>query len=162
MNIEKEFTQLYNTHASKVYRLCLGYAAGDEDQAKEWQQQTFIKVWKHRKSFQQKSSVSTWIYRIAVNTCLGDLRKAKKQVPLKEAFLETKESLETPDTEAQIQKMYSCIDQLTPNNKTIILMELEDIPQIAIAETIGIAHGSLRTRLTRIRQSLLKCIKNGK
>ena len=41
-------------------------------------------------------------------------------------------------------------------------MELEDIPQIAIAETIGIAHGSLRTRLTRIRQSLLKCIKNGK
>ncbi|GGG45097.1 DNA-directed RNA polymerase sigma-70 factor [Croceivirga lutea] len=162
MNIEKEFTQLYNTHAPKVYRLCLGYAAGDEDLAKEWQQQTFIKVWKHRKSFQEKSAISTWIYRIAVNTCLGDLRKAKKQVPLNETYLAATESSESQNTNAQIQKMYSCIEQLTANNKTIILMELEDIPQATIAETLGMAHGSLRTRLTRIRQSLLKCIQNGK
>ena len=58
--------------------------------------------------------------------------------------------------------MYSCIDQLTEQNKALILLELEDLPQATIAETVGLAHGTLRTRLSRIRKSLLKCITNGK
>ena len=163
MNIEKDFTEIYNTHASKVFRLCLGYATGDEDLAKEWQQETFIKVWKHRKSFKEKSSISTWIYRIAVNVCLGDLRKSKKHLSINEEVLETDlTNTESENQEAPIKKMYDCISQLTPNNKAIILLELEETPQATIAETLGMAHGALRTRLTRIRQSLLKCITNGK
>ena len=58
--------------------------------------------------------------------------------------------------------MFRCIDQLTEQNKTLILLELEDIPQATIAKTVGLAHGTLRTRLSRIRKSLLKCITNGK
>ncbi|AUP79463.1 RNA polymerase sigma factor [Flavivirga eckloniae] len=163
MNIEKEFTQIYNTYAHKVFRLCLGYASGDEDLAKEWQQETFIKVWKHRNSFQAKSSISTWVYRIAVNICLGDLRKSKKHAQINENTLEI-DSMgnEKEIQEVQIRKMYNCIDQLTQNNKAIILLELEEIPQATIAETLGVAHGTLRTRLSRIRKSLLKCITNEK
>ena len=78
MITEREFNNIYASHAHKVFRLCLGYASGNEDLAKEWQQETFIKVWKHKGSFKKKSSISTWIYRIAINTCLGDLRKSKK------------------------------------------------------------------------------------
>lgn len=163
MDIEKKFTHIYNTYAHKVYRLCLGYAAGDEDLAKEWQQETFIKVWKHRNSFQAKSSVSTWIYRIAVNICLGDLRKSKKHVPLNEKIPEAGSTDDDKEKqEVQINKMFNCIDQLTKNNKAIILLELEEVPQAMIAQTLGIAHGTLRTRLSRIRKSLLKCITNGK
>ena len=60
------------------------------------------------------------------------------------------------------QKMYHCIDQLNEQNRALILLELENIPQATIADTVGLAHGTLRTRLSRIRKSLLKCIKNGK
>ena len=74
MITEQQFTNSYNLHASKVHRLCLGYASGNNELAKEWCQETFIKVWKHRNSFKGKSSIDTWIYRIAVNICLGDLR----------------------------------------------------------------------------------------
>ena len=163
MKIEKDFNQLYNIHAPKVFRLCLGYASGNEDLAKEWQQETFIKVWNHRNSFQEKSSVSTWIYRIAVNICLGDLRKSSKHTPINESILETEwTDAENENKEVQIKKMYQCIDQLTQNNKTIILLELEDTPQATIAETLGMAHGALRTRLSRVRQLLLKCITNEK
>jgi len=163
MSIEKDFNQIYNTHAHKVFRLCLGYASGNEELAKEWQQETFIKVWKHRKSFQGKSSVSTWIYRIAVNICLDNLRKSKKHTPINERILETDLiDDENESKEVQIERMYQCIDQLTENNKTIILLELEETPQAAIAETLGVAHGAIRTRLSRIRQSLLKCITNEK
>lgn len=163
MDIEKEFTQIYNSHAPKVYRLCLGYASGDEDLAKEWQQETFIKVWQHRNSFQSKSSVSTWIFRIAVNICLGDLRKSKKTVQIKESILATDSTYDATESwEMQIEKMYHCINQLSQNNKAIILLELEDVPQATIAQTLGMAHGALRTRLSRIRKSLLKCISNEK
>lgn len=163
MKIENEFNQIYNTYAPKVFKLCLGYASGNEELAKEWQQETFIKVWNHRNSFREKSSVSTWVYRIAVNICLGDLRKSSKHNQINENILETDlTDDENQKQEVSIEKMYHCIDQLTAANKTIILLELEETPQATIAETVGVAHGALRTRLSRIKQSLLKCITNEK
>lgn len=163
MNLEKQFTEIYNTHACKIFRLCLGYASGNEDLAREWQQETFIKVWQYRKSFKEKSSVSTWIYRIAVNICLSDLRKTKQHIQISDKLVvSTNTESEYTKKEEQLTQMYRCISQLTQNNRAIILMELEEIPQLEIAETMGLKHGTLRTRLNRIRESLLKCITNGK
>jgi len=163
MDIENDFTEIYHIYSSKVYRLCLGYASGNEELAKEWQQETFVKVWKHRDSFQAKSSVGTWIYRIAVNICLNDLRKSKRLVRVKENLAETGPSEEENDErESKIKKMYECINKLTPMNKAIILLELEEVPQATIAKIQGMGQGALRTRLSRIRNSLLKCITNGK
>ncbi len=163
MITEQEFTNIYNLHAFKIHRLCLGYASGNNELAKEWLQETFIKVWKHRNSFKGKSSIDTWIYRIAVNVCLGDLRKTKKSITINEDLLSNTSSDDDNDNEeGNIKKMYLCIDKLNEQNRALILLELENIPQTTIAETVGIAHGTLRTRLSRIRKSLLKCIKNGK
>ncbi|SHG82011.1 RNA polymerase sigma factor [Winogradskyella jejuensis] len=163
MNIEKDFTQIYNTHAPKVLRLCLGYASGDGDLAKEWLQETFIKVWNHRKSFNQKSSIGTWIYRIAVNVCLSDLRKPKKTIQVDDTVIsqDIQEDFNEDETD-KITKLYLCIDKLTEQNKGLILLELEEIPQATIAETLGLAHNAVRTRLSRIRKALLKCMTNGK
>ncbi|MEP0266864.1 sigma-70 family RNA polymerase sigma factor [Dokdonia sp.] len=163
MNREQDFTNMYNSYAPKVHRLCLGYASGDNELAKEWLQETFIKVWKHRNSFKGKSAIDTWIYRIAVNVCLGDLRKSKKNFPINEDLLSNSSTEDNNDNdEKNIKKMYHCIDQLNEQNRALILLELENIPQATIADTVGLAHGTLRTRLSRIRKSLLKCIKNGK
>jgi len=163
MITEKEFTNIYNLHSSKIQRLCLGYASGNNELAKEWHQETFIKVWKHRNSFKGKSSIDTWIYRIAVNVCLGDLRKSRKSITINEDLLSNSSYGDNKnDDEKNIKKMYHCIDQLNEQNKALILLELENIPQTTIADTVGLAHGTLRTRLSRIRKSLLKCITNGK
>lgn len=163
MITEQEFTNIYNLHASKIHRLCLGYASGNNILAKEWLQETFIKVWKHKNSFKGKSSIDTWIYRIAVNVCLGDLRKTKKSITINEDLLSnTSNDDDNDNEEGNIKKMYICIDKLNEQNRALILLELENIPQTTIAETVGINHGTLRTRLSRIRKSLLKCIKNGK
>ncbi|WP_297805647.1 RNA polymerase sigma factor [uncultured Polaribacter sp.] len=167
MITEQQFTNIYNLHASKVHRLCLGYASGDNEIAKEWCQEAFIKVWKYRKSFKGKSSIETWIFRIAVNVCLGDLRKTKKNITVNDGLLPNNNNDDDNDddndnNESNIKKMYHCIDKLNEQNRALILLELENIPQTTIAETVGIAHGTLRTRLSRIRKSLLKCIKNGK
>lgn len=163
MNLEKDFNKIYSIHAPKVYKLCLGYASGDEYLAKEWHQKAFIKVWNYRKSFKNKSSISTWIYRIAVNVCLSDLRKSTKNMPITENTLSSNSIDDDENTmDKDIAKMYQCINQLTEQNKALVLLELEDISQVTIAETLGLAHGTVRTRLNRIRKSLLKCIKNEK
>lgn len=163
MIAEQEFTNMYNSYAPKVHRLCLGYASGNKELANEWLQETFIKVWKHRNSFKGTSAIDTWIYRIAVNVCLGDLRKSKKNIPINEEVLSNSSTDNDNDTnEKNIKKMYHCIDQLNEQNRALILLELENIPQATIANTVGLAHGTLRTRLSRIRKSLLKCMTNGK
>lgn len=160
---EQEFTNIYNVYAPKVQRLCLGYASGNKELANEWLQETFIKVWKHRNSFKGISAIDTWIYRIAVNVCLGDLRTSKKNIPINEEVLSTSTTNDDSHTnEKDIKKMYHCIDLLNEQNRALILLELENIPQATIANTVGLAHGTLRTRLSRIRKSLLKCITNGK
>lgn len=160
---ETEFTTLYNNLHPKIYRLCLGYVAGDEVVADELCQQAFIKVWNHRKSFKGDADISTWIYRIAVNCCLGHLKKKKpkKFIIDPELTIQEDNSAETEDTPS-IQQLYRCIDLLKPLNKTVVLMELEQIPQEKIATTLGYSHGSIRTRLSRIREALLKCITHGK
>ncbi|MGY6557884.1 MAG: RNA polymerase sigma factor [Nitritalea sp.] len=159
---EKDFNQLYYTYAPKVHRLCLGYSSGDVELANEWLQETFIKVWKHSTSFRGDASIDTWIYRIATNICLGGIRKIKKQVMVPGELL-TESILDEPVNDAgeTIEKLYACIGQLSEQNKTLILLELENIPQETIAASAGLAHGTLRTRLSRIRKSLLNCITNG-
>ena len=163
MNKTLEFNDLYHSCAPKVHRLCLGYASGDNDLANEWLQETFVKVWMHKHQFKNTSSIETWIYRIAVNVCLGDIRKSKPRYSINEEILSRQNQNDYDydfEKDKKISKMYDCIAQLNNQNKTLILLELENLPQIKIAEATGLAHGTLRTRLSRIRKSLLKCILN--
>jgi len=64
--------------------------------------------------------------------------------------------------ENQLNKMYQCVDKLTQDNKAIILLELEGLPQKEIAAVMGISHEAIRVRVHRIKTSLTKCVQNGK
>ena len=165
MNAETPFSEIYHTYAPRVYRLCMGYAGGRDELARQWVQETFIKVWKHQQSFKGDAKIATWIYRIAVNVCLADLRKKPKTESLNRSIPDQPE----PDREdehnlqnSSIVKLYACIDQLTQSNKVLIMLELEEVPQQEIAQTTGLKHGALRTRLSRIRQALLNCMTHEK
>ncbi len=72
-----EFDSIYNTYWQKIYRVCCGYL-GDPDWAKDVAQDTFIAVWNNLGNFRNEASVSTWIYRIAVNNCLRQLERSKR------------------------------------------------------------------------------------
>ena len=157
--LEEDFKRLYQENYSRIIRLCLGYVSGDMEMAKDVTQEIFIKVWHNLGSFRKESNINTWIYRIAVNTCLMNLRKAKNK-RLAGAGLE--DSLESRETnmlkERQFQEMYRCINTLGATNKAIILMELEGMPQKEIAEVMGLKHEAIRTRIHRIKNELIKCV----
>lgn len=158
MSSESQFQQIYKENYSKVISLCLGYVKGDESLAKDLAQEVFIKVWQNFHDFRQHSQISTWIYRITVNTCLQELRK-KKYLTLK-IDLPTDTSSNPMEVEDRFESMYRCIDKLNSENKTIILLELESIPQNEIAEIIGISHSAIRIRIHRIKEQLSNCVSN--
>lgn len=162
MNVlESQFDDIYKTHYPKVIRLCLGYANGDNAQAKDLAQEIFIKVWQNLKSFRNESNISTWIYRITINTCLISLRKKKTtDVSSRLNYIESSnDSSNHEDKELKLEQLYRCISKLNKDNKSIILLELEGVDQKEIAEIMGMSHESIRVRIHRIKNQLTKCVK---
>ena len=159
--LELKFEEIYKTNYPKVIRLCLGYVNGDSMLAKDLAQDVFIKVWEHLESFRNESNISTWIYRITVNTCLTSIRKRKRVNSSNnlENIQSREELLEEKDHESKASKLYSCINTLNRDNKSIILLELEGLPQKDIAEVMGLSHEAIRVRVYRIKNELTKCVK---
>nr|WP_299342585.1 sigma-70 family RNA polymerase sigma factor [Allomuricauda sp.] len=155
------FENVYQENYKKVVRLCLGYVNGDEALAEDLAQEVFLKVWQHLPSFRNESKISTWIYRITVNTCLLELRKQKFNKSTEEVERVPIESdEEITDTGFQMKQMYHCIHRLSKENQSIILLVLEGVPQREIAEITGISHEAIRVRVHRIKTSLTKCVQN--
>jgi RNA polymerase sigma factor (sigma-70 family) len=154
-----QFTGIYQQHYDKIFRLCRGYFNGDDALAADAVQEVFIKVWQHLDAFRNESSVSTWIYRIAVNTCLLYLRKPsyKKEIKTNNPPETAAEEYNTEQVQ-QLKKMYQCIRQLDETGRMIILMVLEGLEYAAIAAVAGITEETLRVKIHRIKKSLSNCV----
>ena len=154
------FETIYKTYWKKVFRLCMGYA-NDTDAAKDLAQETFIKVWKQLPKFRNESSIGTWIFRIASNTCLRQIQKDNK-MPKSELPLEIKDEILETNIEKDIQFLYQCISELQEVERIIISLELEDMNQKEIAEIVGLSEGNVRVKIHRIKEKLTrKFKKNG-
>ena len=157
--LEEEFKSIYRENYTKVMRLCMGYVSGDMETAKDLTQEVFIKVWSNLGTFRNESHITTWIYRIAVNTCLMKLRDKKNKSPIEAIPMDmVAETASGQKKEKEYQDMYRCIATLGPTNKAIILMELEGLPQKEIARVMGLKHEAIRTRVHRIKNQLSKCV----
>jgi len=151
---EAKFKEIFQANSKKIYHLCYSYT-GDDETANDLMQETFMKVWQNLDKFRNQALISTWIYRIAVNTCLSYLRLEKRQAKdeLTETIIETKEE-EISDKNEQVAALYKCIARLEENERIIITMVLDELPYPEIAEISGISEGNLRVKIHRIKQKL--------
>jgi len=151
------FKTIYNTYWPKVYRQCMGYV-NDTDTAKDLAQETFIRVWENLPKFRNESSISTWIFRIAVNTCLGHIRKGKK-MPKSPLPSQLPQQTST-NIEPQVQFLYTCISELPEIERLIMSLELEDVDQKEIAKIVGISESNVRVKIHRTKKKLTKKFQN--
>jgi RNA polymerase sigma factor (sigma-70 family) len=151
---EALFKEIFDKNSAKVFHLCYGYT-GDDESANDLMQETFIKVWQNLDKFRNQSLISTWIYRIAVNTCLTYLRVEKRQAKdeLTDNIIENKQE-EVSDKNEQVSLLYKCISQLEENERILITMVLDEVPYHEIAQISGISDGNLRVKIHRIKQKL--------
>ena len=153
MNQQEQFTALYKEYAAGIKKLCLGYT-GDAVLAQDLLQETFIAVWNNMQKFRADSKWSTWIYRIAVNTCLTQLRKKKETI----VDIENSHYVMLPDDvntkEQEVQLLYKCISQLPETDRLVITMVLEETPYEEIANITSITENNLRVKIHRIKKQL--------
>ena len=153
MDQQQEFTRLYKVYGQGIKKLCLGYT-GDAVLAQDLLQETFIAVWNHMQHFRGESRWSTWIFRIAVNTCLSHLRKNKDRTLDLENNAFNLEAEGINNNEQEMQLLYKCISQLPETDRLIIALVLEEKPYEEISSIIGITEVNLRVKIHRIKKQL--------
>lgn len=124
----------------------------DEDEVNDLFQETLIRLWKGFATFREECNVNTWIYRVALNTCISIERKKKmKKVPLSMNM----NLFEDNDSDAkQIRQLYDRIHKLGPVDRAIVLLWLDNIGYEEIGKIIGISTQNVATKLFRIKEQL--------
>ncbi len=154
------FEEIFRQNKDRVYRLCCLYS-GDEDLRKDLMQDIFIKVWENLNTFRGEAAMSTWIYRIALNTCLTHVRSIKNN--LKTESLKDKFDIAEFETdkreELNINFLIHSVNKLPALDRTIISLYLEDISGQEIAEITGLSEVNVRVRIHRIKEQLNEMIK---
>ena len=149
---EQEFSKMVKTHKSTIYTVCYMFS-NDEDEVADLFQETLIRIWRGLPSFNGESDIKTWIYRIALNTCISIDNKKKRRA---ETELSMDINLFTDDDREteQINILHKRISRLLPLDRAIVLLWLEDISYEEIGAIVGISSKNVSVRLVRIREQL--------
>ena len=153
MNItEREFTQLVHEQKSTIYTVCYMFAR-DKDEAADLFQDVLINLWKGIGKFRNDSEISTWVYRVSLNTCISADRK-KRKMPTTRLDMNS-DLFDDDDTDSrQIQVLRQRIQRLQPLDRAIVLLWLESLSYQEIADIVGLTPKNISVRLTRIRLQL--------
>jgi len=130
----------------------------DPDVRNDLFQEIVFQLWKSFSSFRGEAKITTWMYRIALNTAISGFRKQTRNVKtedLKELHFNISDSWDD-NREEDLQRLQYGIRQLSEIERAMIMMALEEVPYEDIAETIGITQNNVRVRMNRIREKLKK------
>ena len=151
---EKEFAQVVSEQKSTIYTVCYMFSK-DNDEVNDLFQEILINLWKGFASFDGRSDIRTWVYRVALNTCITIDRKKKRRRD-KEAKVEMDINLyEDNDADTkQVKKLYERINKLGVFDRAIVLLWLEGMPYDEIGQIVGISSKNVSVKLVRIREEL--------
>ena len=151
---EKEFALVVREQTSTIYTVCY-MISKDYDGVSDLFQEILINLWKGFDSFEGRSDIRTWVYRVALNTCITIDRKKKRRRD-KEAKVEMDINLyEDNDADTkQVKKLYERINKLGVFDRAIVLLWLEGMPYDEIGQIVGISSKNVSVKLVRIREEL--------
>ncbi|HSV75741.1 MAG TPA: sigma-70 family RNA polymerase sigma factor [Bacteroidales bacterium] len=117
-----------------------------------------FELWKSFNSFKGDSKISTWIYRVALNTSMN-FRRKKRHDALIVSFFDFKKADGIPwltenDNSSELEILHDCIDELDRINKAIILLYLDGKSHDEIADVMGVSKTNVGTRIYRIKERL--------
>lgn len=153
MEKEKEFAKIVTDNKSTIYSICYMYAK-DKSEIDDYYQEILINLLLGYAKFRGESSISTWIWRVSINTCISFIRKDKRKldtIPLSVNI----NQIESDDHEGkQVAKLNQRINKLDKLEKAMVLLWLENMSYDDIASVMGMTVPSVSTRLVRIKDKL--------
>ena len=150
--LETAFAQMVKEHKNTIYTVCFMFSK-DADEVNDLFQEVLINLWQGFASFEGKSKIDTWIWKVSFNTCISQERKKKRTsaIPLS---MEIDLFNDKDDDTKQVKMLYERIHRLKPFDRAIVLLWLEGMPYDEIAAIVGISPKNVSVRLYRIKEEL--------
>ena len=156
MDLEKEFISSIKENERIILKICNIYCREYEDRADLCQDIT-IQLWKSFPNFERKSKVTTWMYRIALNTAISRFRKEKKR-PIQEQISDQFISDSFQEDE-DVKLLYAAIDGLNKIEKAITMLYLDGIKYKEIGEIMGLSDSNVGFKINQIKRKLREKLK---
>ena len=150
--LEKQFTKTVTEHKSTIYTVCYMFSQ-DADEVNDLFQEVLVNLWKGFESFEQRSDIRTWIYRVALNTCISLDRKKRRQATAR-LSMDINLFEDRDEDTRQVDMLHKRIAKLQPFDRAIVLLWLENLPYDEIGQIVGISAKNVGVRLYRIREQL--------
>lgn len=152
----REFASFIKEHSRIINKVCWAYAT-PKVPYEDLRQEILTNLWLGLEQFRGTSKLSTWVYRVAVNSALMAIRNYKPKLEALQFEISLADiSSETDDDKAEkIAALHELINRLLPIEKAIILLWLDEYSYEEIADIIGIERNNVATKLHRIKNKLI-------
>ncbi|WP_181214866.1 RNA polymerase sigma factor [Phocaeicola faecicola] len=152
---EQQFMNIIREHEQTIYTVCYMFSK-DEEEVNDLYQDILVRLWKGFETFEGKSDIRTWIYRVSLNYCINFSNRQKKQrecLNLDTGFLSEGSNLEK---NLQIKQLYKRINMLGLIDRSVVLLWLEGLSYDEIGAILGISVKNVSFKLVRIKEKLKK------
>ncbi len=155
---EREFLALADSCKEVVAKVCYMYAT-PQAPFDDLYQEVMINLWQGMSSFRGEAKMSTWIYRMALNTCISWHRANRKHgnnVSIEDVPIDAPDTTDGSQRLEDYMRLKVLIDHLNPIDKALITLWLDDKPYNEIAVIMGISQTNVGIRIHRIKEKLQK------
>ena len=150
--LERQFAQTVAEHKSTIYTVCYMFSQ-DADEVNDLFQEVLVNLWKGFESFEHRSDIRTWIYRVALNTCISLDRKKRRSSEVR-LTMDINLFEDRDEDTRQVDMLHKRLSKLQPFDRAIVLLWLENLSYEDIGQIVGITAKNVSVRLFRIREQL--------
>jgi len=159
---KEKFLKLISEHQDLIRKVAAMYYKNKADQEDAFQE-ILVNLWKAYPTFRGESKITTWMYRVALNTVISGFRKASNRVHRNRSDVNISDELVKPEREnvsnEDIDVLYQSIERLTDIEKAVIMLYMEEKTYDDIAEIMGMTRTNVGVKINRIKKKLQKLYK---
>ena len=144
--LERQFAQTVAEHKSTIYTVCYMFSQ-DADEVNDLFQEVLVNLWKGFEGFEHRSDIKTWIYRVALNTCISIDRKKKRRSSEVRLTMDINLFKDSDEDTKQVDMLHKRISKLQPFDRAIVLLWLENLSYEEIGQIVGITTKNVSVRL---------------
>jgi len=154
-HINEQFIALLESHIGIILKISKAYTNTAQDR-EDLINDIAFEMWKASPNFKGKSKISTWVYRIALNTSMNYNRNTRRKKDFIQSAIDLSNTEQFIEIENNplLEMLYDCIAELDEFSKAIILLYLDGYKHDEIAEITGISRTNVGTRISRIKEQL--------
>jgi RNA polymerase sigma-70 factor, ECF subfamily len=149
---KRNFIGIVDTNKGIIKSLCRAYYVSPEDQ-KDAFQDIVLQLWRSFETFRGESEISTWIYRVSLNTLFSKIRTEKRKIAT-ESIGASELSISMAMADGDMELLHIVIQSLKNLDKAIVILFLEGYKNSEISQILGLTPTNISTRLNRVRAEL--------